>query len=1184
MYNKSLHSLITVVLLLLSSACFSQTVNLGILTSFEAYTGSGDVTNSAGTVTGDVGSNVGVANGFVPPYTGNTYSNNAATKQAQFDLLRLYIHLNDLPVDVPNPLNFASIPHTATFGSGEILASGVYYISEAVSIAGPLTLDGGGDPNARFVIKINGALTVTAGATMSLTNGARSCNVFFLANGAITCGAGATVKGTLFSKVGAVGLAANVNLEGRMFSQSGAITIGANAIASPPPCASTIGVFCESGCDPAPAVDVLGSVAAYALFASNGDVGNTGISGINGNIGSDKTTGSGSVSESSYADGTHIGTVEISNAATAQAVTDLSDAYDALILLEPTITNDAGRMPPLPIHATDFFNEIVVPGVYEITTAGSVGGTIILDAAGDPNAIFVFRFSGAITVAANTNMVLINGAKRCNIFWMGGAGGPEGTVGAVNIGASSIVSGYFFANQGASNSGAGVFMAGGQFSISGAVNTDSGVLYDNPDCVTSSALSPNPDCALVKSASIGGTGTGLLGEVITYTFTVTNIGPEGLPNVDVTDIMAGLVISGGPIASLEIGASNSDITGTYTITQADVDAGNVTNTATATDANGITDISGTANDNDDPTVTNLATPSDPCDPDPSVGPCDQDSDGLTNDEEATAGTDPTNPDSDGDGLNDGEEVSGVDDSSTSEVATATSGSSDPCDPSPTVGSCDQDNDGLTNDEETAAGTDPLSSDTDGDGLNDGEEETGVDDLSTPLVATTTSGSSNPCDPEPSVGTCDQDNDGLTNDEEATLGTDALSSDTDGDGLNDGDEVMVVGTDPLNPDTDGDGLNDGEEETGVDDLSTPVMATATSGSLDSCDPSATVGICDRDNDGLTNDEEATVGTDPLNPDTDGDGLNDGEEETGVDDLSTPVIATAPSGSLDLCDPHSNSAVCIAQLQVKVALQGSLFDTGLSLMRDDLRSGGFLPVTEPYSGLAGRFIHFGDGGEETTTSAVLMANAGTPNAIVDWVFVELRDVTDPSIIVETRSALLQRDGDVVDAMDGTSALMFNGIAGDSYHVAVKHRNHLGVMTADSVILTSTGTVVDFTTATAADLYDLPGAINYDGVEQVTVNGIQALRAGNAIVDHKLKYQGPNNDNTRVLVSILGHPSNTSFSYNFDDSRGYDLSDINMDGLTKFQGDKNDIGYIFLNILFNYSLNTGVFNYDLLIEQLP
>jgi hypothetical protein len=667
---------------------------------------------------------------------------------------------------------------------------------------------------------------------------------------------------------------------------------------------------------------------------------------------------------------------------------------------------------------------------------------------------------------------------------------------------------------------------------------------------------------------------------------------------------------------------------------------------------------------DDPSTPLVATTttgsSDSCDPSPAVGTCDQDNDGLTNDEEATAGTDPTNPDTDGDGLNDGEEETGVNDPSTPLVATTTSGSSNPCDPEPSVGPCDQDNDGLTNDEEATAGTDPTNPDTDGDGLNDGEEETGVDDPSTPLVATTTTGSSNPCDPEPSVGTCDQDNDGLTNDEEAVEGTDPANTDSDGDGVNDGaeetagfdpldacspdssvgpcdqdgdgltnaeeetgvddpstplvatdtsdssdscdpdatvgacdrdndgltnDEEVVAGTDPLNPDTDGDGLNDGEEETGVDDPLTPVMATAASGSLDSCDPSATVGMCDRDNDGLTNDEEVVTGTDPLNPDTDGDGLNDGEEETGMDDPSTPTIATTTSGSLDLCDPNSNSAVCTAQLQVKVALQGSLFDTGLSsLMRDDLRSGGLLPVTEPYTALAGRFIHFGDGSEETTTSAVLMANAGTPDAIVDWVLVELRDVTDPSIIVETRSALLQRDGDVVDAMDGTSALMFNGIAGDSYHVAVKHRNHLGVMTADSVILTSMGTVVDFTTATAAELYDLPGPINYDGFEQVTVNGIQALWAGNAIVDNKLKYQGPNNDNTETLVSILGHPSNTSFSYNFDDFRGYDLSDINMDGLTKFQGGKNDLGYVFLNVLFNYSLNTGVFNYDLLVEQLP
>jgi len=57
---------------------------------------------------------------------------------------------------------------------------------------------------------------------------------------------------------------------------------------------------------------------------------------------------------------------------------------------------------------------------------------------------------------------------------------------------------------------------------------------------------------------------------------------------------------------------------------------------------------------------------------------------------------------------------------------------------------------------------------------------------------------------------DSDGDGLTDDQEAKLGTDPFKKDTDGDGLTDGDEVNVYKTNPLNPDTDFDGLKDGEE--------------------------------------------------------------------------------------------------------------------------------------------------------------------------------------------------------------------------------------------------------------------------------------------------------------------------------------------------------------------------------------
>lgn len=69
----------------------------------------------------------------------------------------------------------------------------------------------------------------------------------------------------------------------------------------------------------------------------------------------------------------------------------------------------------------------------------------------------------------------------------------------------------------------------------------------------------------------------------------------------------------------------------------------------------------------------------------------------------------------------------------------------------------------------------------------------------------------------SGGDVDSDGDGLTDKEEAQIGTDPFNPDTDGDGLSDGQEVhgtpfngQTIKTDPLNPDSDWDGLKDGAE--------------------------------------------------------------------------------------------------------------------------------------------------------------------------------------------------------------------------------------------------------------------------------------------------------------------------------------------------------------------------------------
>lgn len=454
-----LKSIVTFLFILfLPNIILSQTLNLGILSSFEGYTGAGAVSHGGTLWAGDVGTNSGAITGT---YAGTTYNTNAVTDQARYDLMRLYIQLNDLFVDYPGT-------HTAFFGGGETIVPGVYSIPSAGSIGGVLTLDGGGDPNASFVIKFNGAITAPTGTVVTLSGGTQSCNVFWIAEGAITVAASTNIKGTLFSHLGAIDLGASTTLEGRMFTMSGAITTGAGVVVSPPSSFSTIQIVCGIDCTPTPAVDVLGSVSNFAIFTNLGDVANTAISGIFSNIGTDAGTISG------FASHIHVGEEYAVDAITVQAKTDLDLAYLALMALPNTITTHA---------ATFGLGETLSSGVYSIAGAGSLAGTIILDGGGDPDAIFVFKFGGAFSIAAASKVILANGTKYCNVFWIGGAGVVTG---AVTIGAFSVMKGTFISHDGACSAGASGFIQGRMLSTTGAVSTNSSIIYTTPPCITSS--------------------------------------------------------------------------------------------------------------------------------------------------------------------------------------------------------------------------------------------------------------------------------------------------------------------------------------------------------------------------------------------------------------------------------------------------------------------------------------------------------------------------------------------------------------------------------------------------------------------------------------------------------------------------------------------------------------------------
>ncbi len=244
----------------------------------------------------------------------------------------------------------------------------------------------------------------------------------------------------------------------------------------------------------------------------------------------------------------------------------------------------------------------------------------------------------------------------------------------------------------------------------------------------------------------------------------------------------------------------------------------------------------------------------------------------------------------------------------------------------------------------------------------------------------------------------------------------------------------------------------------------------------------------------------------------------------------------------------------RLAVRVVLEGP-YDANTGLMNDALRSLGTFPLMDPYPGIG--YAHAGTQSMAELAPAVVAA--GGPDAIVDWVLLELRDPIDPSVIVASRSALLQRDGDVVD-LDGISAVTFDLDPGD-YHVALRHRNHLGVMTLHSIPLSAVTTAVDLTDGSTA---------TFGTNAQQEMAGTHALWAGDVSFDGEMKYTGPDNDRDLILQAVGGLvPTNTI--------TGYHSGDVNMDGTVRYTGAGNDRDPILQNL-------GGLVPTNVRMEQVP
>ena len=129
----------------------------------------------------------------------------------------------------------------------------------------------------------------------------------------------------------------------------------------------------------------------------------------------------------------------------------------------------------------------------------------------------------------------------------------------------------------------------------------------------------NPSINLEKTGvftDTNGNGYADAGETITYSFTVTNIGNVTVTGISITDALPGIVLTGGPIDLAPRASDSTTFSGSYTVTQSDIDAGSVSNTATATGKdpknNDVSDVSDDGDDTDgntedDPTITNISS-------------------------------------------------------------------------------------------------------------------------------------------------------------------------------------------------------------------------------------------------------------------------------------------------------------------------------------------------------------------------------------------------------------------------------------------------------------------------------------------------------------------------------------------------------------------------------------------------
>lgn len=229
-----------------ANAAIVPTVPLGTSANY-AVLGASTVTNTGpSTLDGSLGlwpgsSITGFPPGNVLP-PGTTDTTNAAAMQAQLALTGAYVSAAGRSTDASTTADLANLK----------LGAGVYAgpSKSALSLTGPLVLDGAGDPSSVFIFQTNSSLITGSGSTVTLINGAQECNVFWQVGSSATLGSGSVFVGNILALT-SITVNNSVTVHGRALARNGAVTLD-NDTFTKPTCALLPSTGSTGGSDSTP--------------------------------------------------------------------------------------------------------------------------------------------------------------------------------------------------------------------------------------------------------------------------------------------------------------------------------------------------------------------------------------------------------------------------------------------------------------------------------------------------------------------------------------------------------------------------------------------------------------------------------------------------------------------------------------------------------------------------------------------------------------------------------------------------------------------------------------------------------------------------------------------------------------------------------------------------------------------